>query len=206
MSITNPSHVKELLQRDRIFGLINEQYGIPPNWSRPQGFISLSKIILEQQVSLASAHAHFLKLNHYLNGFTPANILKLTDDEMKSCQISRQKASYLRSLADAIINRRIDLELLSELNEVEIRGQLASIKGIGEWTSDIYLMFCLQRIDVFPVGDIAVINTLRELTDAQTKAEIILLAEKWRPFRTLAAYFLWHYYLKKRSRPSVQFV
>jgi DNA-3-methyladenine glycosylase II len=206
MRITNPSHVKELLQRDRIFGFINEKYGIPPNWSRPQGFISLSKIILEQQVSLASANAHFLKLNNYLNGFTPANILKLTDDEMKSCQISRQKASYLRSLSDAIINRRIVLELLSELNEVEIRGQLVSIKGIGEWTSDIYLMFCLQRTDIFPVDDIAVINTLRELTDAQTKAEIILLAEKWRPFRTLAAYFLWHYYLKKRGRPSVQFV
>ena len=92
MCITNPSHVKKLLQRDRIFGFINEKYGIPPNWSRPQGFISLSKIILEQQVSLASANAHFVKLNSYLDGFTPANILKLSDDEMKTCQISRQKA------------------------------------------------------------------------------------------------------------------
>ena len=99
MCITNPSHVLELLQRDGIFGLIHEQYGIPPDWSRPQGFISLSKIILEQQVSLASANAHFLKLDSYLDGFTPANILKLTDDEMRSCQISRQKAGYLRSLS-----------------------------------------------------------------------------------------------------------
>ena len=200
--IVNEEDVKQLLAADELFLHIHNKYGAPPNWSRPQGFISLSKIILEQQVSLASANAHFLKLDNYINEFTPSSILRLTDDEMRSCQISRQKTKYLRSLSAAIINEEIDLDALSQMNEPEIRRQLTSIKGIGDWTTDIYLMFCLQSKDVFPIGDVAVVNTVKELSAAKTKDEVLLLAEKWRPFRSLAAYFLWHYYLKKRNRPS----
>ncbi|MCH6236405.1 DNA-3-methyladenine glycosylase family protein [Cognataquiflexum rubidum] len=202
MNIVNPKHIKQLTNAHSLFALINENYGTPPNWTRPQGFISLSKIILEQQVSLSSAKAHFLKLNSYLVEFTPSNILRLTDEEMRSCQISRQKTKYLRALSTAIISGDVDLEELPKLNETEIRKQLTSIKGIGDWTTDIYLMFCLQSKDIFPIGDIAVVNTVKELSDAKTKEEIILLAEKWKPFRSLAVYFLWHYYLKKRNRPS----
>jgi DNA-3-methyladenine glycosylase II len=153
-------------------------------------------------VSLASANAHFLKLNTYLKEFTPANILKLTDDEMRNCQISRQKTKYLRGLSTAILEGQIDLEKLPGLDEAEIRKQLTAIKGIGDWTTDVYLMFCLQAKDIFPIGDIAVVNTVKELTDAKTREEIILLAEKWRSYRSLAAYFLWHYYLKKRNRAA----
>lgn len=202
MNIVNPKHIEQLTNDHKIFALINEKYGIPPNWTRPQGFISLSKIILEQQVSLASANAHFLKLNSYLDEFTPSNILKLTDEEMRNCQISRQKTTYLRALSTPIMSGDIDLEELPTLNETEIRKQLTSIKGIGDWTTDIYLMFCLQSKDIFPIGDIAVVNTVKELSDAKTKEEIILLAEKWKPYRSLAVYFLWHYYLKKRNRQS----
>ncbi len=144
MNIVNPSSIKHLLNTDKIFWFINDKYGTPPNWIRPQGFISLSKIILEQQVSLASANAHFIKLNNYLHEFTPSNILKLTDEEMRNCQISRQKTKYLRSLSIAIVNKVINLETLPKLNEPEIRKQLTSINGIGDWTTDIYLMFCLQ--------------------------------------------------------------
>lgn len=202
MNIVNPEHIKQLTNAHNIFASINENYGTPPNWTRPQGFISLSKIILEQQVSVASANAHFLKLNTYLVEFTPSNILKLTDEEMRSCQISRQKTRYLWALSTAIINGELDLEELPKLNEKEIRKQLTSIKGIGDWTTDIYLMLCLQSKDIFPIGDIAVVNTVKELSDAKTKEEIILLAEKWKPFRSLAVYFLWHYYLNKRNRLS----
>jgi DNA-3-methyladenine glycosylase II len=202
MNIVNTKHIKQLTNAHNIFAFINAKYGTPPNLTRPQGFISLSKIILEQQVSLASANAHFLKLNGYLVEFTPSNILKLTDEEMRSCQISRQKTKYLRALSTAILSGDVDLEELPKLNETEIRKQLTSIKGIGDWTTDIYLMFCLQSKDIFPIGDIAVVNTVKELSDAKTKEEIILLAEKWKPFRSLAVYFLWHYYLNKRNRPS----
>ena len=201
-NIVNQNDIEQLIKIDDLFAFIYNKYGAPPNWTRPQGFISLSKIILEQQLSLASAKAHFLKLNNYIQEFTPATILKLTDVEMRYCQISRQKTKYLRALSEAILNNEIDLDGLTKLDETEIRNRLTSIKGIGEWTTDIYLMFCLQSKDIFPVGDIAVVNTVKEMTDAKSKEDIILLAEKWKPFRSLAAYFFWHYYLRKRKRTS----
>jgi len=200
MSIVNNKDIKQLTNKFEIFAFINDKYGPPPNWTRPQGFISLSKIILEQQVSLASANAHFLKLNSYLKEFTPEEILKLSDEEMKTCQVSHQKSMYLRSLSVAVINRDLDLDGLSKLSLQEVRTQLTNIKGIGNWTTDIYLMFCLQVKDIFPTGDIAIINTIKELSNAESKEEIILLTENWKPLRSLAAYFLWHYYLKKRGK------
>ena len=200
--IVNSRSISKLIERDKIFALIQEQYGSPPNWSRPPGFVSLSKIILEQQVSLASANAHFQKLNNYIGEFTPSRILKLSDVEMRECQISRQKAKYLRELSTSILNKQIDLDGLSELEEIEIRVQLTKIKGIGVWTSDIYLMFCMQSKDIFPVGDIAVVNTVKEFYDVHSKEEILKLSEKWKPYRSLASYFFWHYYLKKRNRVS----
>jgi DNA-3-methyladenine glycosylase II len=203
MGIVNQNDIKHLFKLDKIFAGISDRYGNPPDWSRPQGFISLSKIILEQQVSLASASAHFLKLNSFINGFTPENILILTDSEMRSCQISRQKAKYLRELSKAIIDREIDLDQLAVLDEPQVRRQLTNIKGIGNWTADIYLMFCLQSKDIFPSGDIAVINTVKELTGLKTQEEIIALSEKWQPYRSLATYFLWHNYLCKRNKVQI---
>ncbi len=201
-NIVNQTDMKKLIELDGIFALIYDKYGPPPNWTRPQGFVSLSRIILEQQVSLASANAHYLKLNDYLKEFVPNEILKLTDEEMRNCQISRQKAKYLRALSSAILDGNIDLEKLTEMDHSQIRKQLTNINGIGNWTVDIYLMFCLQGKDIFPEGDIAIINTINELSEAKTKEERILLSEKWKPYRSLATYFLWHYYLKKRNRIS----
>ncbi|MCX6266079.1 MAG: DNA-3-methyladenine glycosylase 2 family protein [Bacteroidetes bacterium] len=201
--IVNQHDINQLLNADEIFVTIQNLYGSPPNWSRPQGFITLSKIILEQQVSLQSANAHFNKINDYLPAFTPEEILKLSDAEMRECQISKQKSTYLRALSVTILDGKIDLSVLPALPIALVREQLKSIKGIGDWTTDIYLMFCLQAKDIFPVGDVAVINTIRELTGTVTKQEIIEYAEKWKPYRSLATYFLWHYYLSKRKRNSI---
>jgi DNA-3-methyladenine glycosylase II len=198
--IVNEKDIKKLLRQDKLFAAIHKLYGPPPHWGREPGFVSLSKIILEQQVSLASANAHFQKLNTYVPEFSPAHILKLTDEEMRTCQISRQKAKYLRELSSVISTGGLDLESLPMLSEPEVRTVLTAVKGIGHWTTDIYLMFCLQSKDIFPVGDIAVVNTVKELTDARTQDEILALAEQWRPLRSLATYFFWHYYLKKRGR------
>lgn len=200
MSIVNQSDSDRLFELDPLFSRIYVQYGSPPNWTRPPGFISLSRIILEQQVSLASANAHFLKLNSFLKEFTPSEILKLTDEEMRTCQISRQKATYLRELSDAILNGNLNFDSFGNMADAEIRTELTRIKGIGDWTTDIYLLFCLQAKDIFPAGDIAVINTIRALTPAQTKEEILTLSETWKPLRSLATYYLWHYYLRKRNR------
>jgi DNA-3-methyladenine glycosylase II len=198
--IVNNTDIKKITSSHKIFLKIKEQYGIPPNWQRPQGFVSLSRIILEQQVSLASAEAHFNKLNSYINEFTPNEILKLSDKEMRACQISRQKAKYLRELSLAVLNKDLIFDKLQKLNAEEVRKKLTSIKGIGDWTTDIYLMFCLQSKDIFPFGDIALINTIKELAKVKTKSGIVRLAQKWKPYRSLAAYFLWYYYLKKRNR------
>ena len=198
--IVNSPHIKKLTSSHKLFSKIKEQYGIPPNWQRPQGFISLSRIILEQQVSLASADAHFNKLNSYIKEFTPKEILKLSDKEMRACQISRQKTKYLRALSQAILNNDLDFDELPKLSQGEVRNKLTSIKGIGDWTTDIYLMFCMQTKDIFPLGDIALINTIKELTKVKTHSGIIRLTQKWKPYRSLSAYFLWFYYLKKRNR------
>ena len=201
--IVTSLNIKKLTFSQKLFLKIKEQYGIPPNWQRPQGFISLSRIILEQQVSLASAEAHFIKLNSYLPEFSPTEILKLTDKEMRACQISRQKAKYLRELSNAVLNKELVFEDITRLSPEEVRKKLTSIKGIGNWTTDIYLMFCLQSKDIFPLGDIALINTIKELTKVKTKEGIVRLTQKWKPYRSLATYFLWHYYLKKRNRKSI---
>jgi len=198
--IVNLIDINLLTKRDALFASIYRQYGAPPNWIRPQGFVSLSKIILEQQVSLASAKAHFNKLNNYLKAFEPLEILKLTDSEMRACQISRQKSKYLRCLSDAILDNSLDLNTLSKLPEIEVRQKLTQIKGIGNWTTDIYLMSCLSAKDIFPFGDIAIINTIKELTNANSNDDILALSKNWKPLRSLASYFLWHYYLKKKDR------
>jgi DNA-3-methyladenine glycosylase II len=198
--IVNRTDIKKLTSSHKIFSFIKDKYGIPPNWQRPEGFVSLSRIILEQQVSLASAEAHFIKLNNYLPEFSPAEILKLTDEEMRACQISRQKTKYLRELSLAVLNKHLIFDDLKNLSEEEIRINLTNIEGIGNWTTDIYLMFCLQSKDIFPLGDIALINTIKELTKLKTHSGIVRLTQKWKPYRSLAAYFLWYYYLKKRNR------
>ena len=198
--IVNNSDIKKLTTFHKLFSKIKKKYGIPPNWQRPQGFISLSRIILEQQVSLASAEAHFIKLNNYLTEFSPPEILKLTDEEMRACQISRQKSKYLRALSQAVLNKELEFDKLSGMDPVDVRKKLTSIKGIGNWTTDIYLMFCLQNKDIFPLGDIAVLSTIKELTKIKSEQGIIRFTKKLKPLRSLAAYFLWYYYLKKRNR------
>ncbi|MFN8300548.1 MAG: DNA-3-methyladenine glycosylase 2 family protein [Chitinophagales bacterium] len=200
--IVNANDIKRLTKLDPVLGKIHKQYGAPPNWSRPQGFEALAKIILEQQVSLASANAHFAKLKAAIDEFTPLQILKLTDEEMRSCQISRQKTRYLRELSMAVSSKQLQLELLPDLEVEEIRHKLTAIKGIGHWTTDVYLLFCLQQKDIFPIGDVAVVNTIKELYSLREKEQMLELAEKWRPLRSLATYFLWHHYLSKRKRTA----
>ncbi|MBK9734035.1 MAG: DNA-3-methyladenine glycosylase 2 family protein [Saprospiraceae bacterium] len=203
--IVNQKGIEFLINKDEVFKNIFTKYGAPPEWARPAGFTSLCKIILEQQVSLSSANAHFVKLNNYLACFEPSKILELSDEEMLRCQISRQKSSYLRALSSAIIHGQLVLTSFNSLDDVTIKAQLTSIKGIGQWSADIYMMFCLQSQDIIPLGDIAIINTIKELTPAKTKEEIVEHSSKWAPYRTLASYFLWHYYLKKRHRNAPDF-
>lgn len=201
-AIVNDRDIHTLCQC-AIINNIHSLYGPPPSIKRPEGFETLVKIILEQQLSLASAKAHFDKLKAHLKTVTPESILELSLDELRACQLSRQKASYVTALAKAIVNQELNLDSLSTATEKEVRAQLTAIKGIGNWTAEVYLMFSLQAKDIFPLGDIAIMNTMKELTLVTSKEAALDRAEDWRPLRSLASYYLWHYYLKKRNREWV---
>ena len=137
---------------------ILNQYGYPPMWTRPCSFQTLIHFILEQQVSLASARAALIKLKEKTGTITPLKLLALSDEEMKSCYFSRQKLKYARHLADAIVSKKLALKKLAALPDEDVRKELTSIKGIGNWTADVYLLFALHRTDVFPTGDLAMMN------------------------------------------------
>ncbi|MVO09053.1 DNA-3-methyladenine glycosylase 2 family protein [Flavobacterium sp. TP390] len=189
-----------LLQKDAVFQEILNLYGEPYIGARPEGFVSLCKLIIEQQVSLASAKACFVKLESFLGTVTPTTILKASEIDLRNNGLSKQKANYLKALATAVVEKTLDLETLSQKEEAQIKKELTAVKGIGNWTAEVYMMFCLQKENVFPIGDIALQNTLKELYPVTTKEEMLSLAKKWEPQASLATYFFWHYYLKKRNR------
>jgi DNA-3-methyladenine glycosylase II len=188
----------ELASKDPDLQKIIDTHGYPPFWSRPNSFESLVHIILEQQVSLASALSALNKLKERVQELTPARILLLTDEEMRACYVSRQKNGYIKYLAEALLSGQLKLEEFHDLPDEEIRKRLVSLKGIGNWTADVYLMFALQRADIFPIGDLAAVNALKRVKQlpAQTSPEEMLsITAQWKPYRTLAAMLLWHYYL-----------
>ena len=189
--------------KDSIFKTIIEQYGLPAVPFRPQGFETLVLLILEQQVSVDSAKATFLKIKASYKDMTPEILIAVSDGDYRAFGVSRQKTSYIKALAKALLNKELDLESLPEKTAQQVREELIKIKGIGNWTIDIYLMFCLQVPDLLPLGDIAVVNTIKELLDIHDKDAMEKYAEKWSPYRSYATYLLWHYYLKKRNRAVV---
>ena len=191
-----------LARKDPSLRGILRQHGYPPMWTRPPVFRTLVLTILEQQVSLASAYAAFKKLKNRVRYITPARILALSDEELRACYLSRQKIVYVRELAGAVQRRELVLKELAKASDEEVRSILKKIKGIGDWTVDVYLMHALQRTDLFPLGDVALVNSLREtrsLHASVSREEMLEIAEAWRPHRTIAAMILWHAYICKRG-------
>lgn len=191
-----------LIEKDPVFKQLHQQYGNPFIPSRPQGFETLCKLILEQQVSIDSAKACFLKIENLLETVSFETISQCADEDLKSCGVSRQKTNYLKILAKAV-SGELDLESLSAKTADEVRNELIQIKGIGHWTIDVYLMFALQSPDIIPLGDIAVINTIKELFDLHSREEMEKLSQNWKPYRTMATFMLWHHYLEKRNRKPI---
>ena len=192
----------ELANRDASFTGIISDFGYPPFWSRPNTFESLIHIILEQQVSLASALAAMQKLKEKIGQISAENLLILSDEELKACYFSRQKTVYAKDLAGNMLNRNLDLQQLETLPNEEIRQKLTAVKGIGNWTTDIYLMMVLHRADIFPAGDLAAVNALKKLKNLPketSKERLLQIAEAWKPFRTIGTLLLWHEYLSRRK-------
>ena len=192
----------KLSKKDKHLRQVIVQYGYPPMWTRPNTFQTLILTILEQQVSLASAYAAFKKLKEKIGFVTADKILSLSDAELRACYFSRQKIVYARALATAVKEKTISLRKLALAGEDTVRTELKKIKGIGDWTVDVYLMHALQRSDLFPLGDIALVNSMKEvkqLSQTITKIEMLEIAESWRPYRTIASMILWHAYIQKRG-------
>ena len=193
----------KLTDNDPALQSIITQYGYPPMWKRAAGFETLIHIILEQQVSLASALAALNKLKEKIVDITPQNLLALSNEELKACYFSRQKIIYAKHLAEELINGRLNLQELHTMENDAVRATLTKIKGIGNWSVDVYLMMVLQRCNIFPLGDIALLTSVKEtmgLPKETPREAIGLLAEKWKPYQTIAAYILWHGYICKRKR------
>ncbi len=207
MTEAGESGLGELCARDRDLAAVIERHGPPPAWSRDPGFATLVRIILEQQVSLASARAVHARLEAALGRVTPEALLGESEESLRSLGFSRQKSGYCRELARSVVRRELDLASLERLGDDEARETLTSIRGIGPWTANIYLLMALGRPDVWPVGDQALAvaaQRLKRWRSAPTHERLEKLARPWRPWRSVAARILWHYYLAELApdRPA----
>ncbi len=197
------SHVRQLTKRDPDFVRVIDTYGQPPLWVREPGFPTLVYIVLEQQVSLASAKAAFDRLKSAVRPLTPNGFLKLTDSDLLRIGFSRQKTLYTRLLAESLSRRHFDLRYLHDLPDDAARKMLVAFKGIGKWTADIYLLSALRRPDIWPTGDLALATAVQEvkrLRQRPSPERLEKMSAPWKPWRAVAARLFWHHYLSKRGQ------
>lgn len=188
--------VIELTRRDPDIHSLYEMLGPPPSRREPPGFASLIRILTAQQVSLASASAIWTRLNQQID-VTPVGIATATDEDFKRAGFSRPKVRYARALAEFVLDGRLDLEKLQDMDDETVNKTLTMVPGIGRWTSDIYLLFCLGRLDIWPGGDLAIqeaVRALKNLDIRPREKDTHPIAEPWRPYRGAAAQLLWQYY------------
>jgi len=190
-----------LAARDRHLASIYQTHGVPPMWARRPGFPTLLRIILEQQVSLISARAMFARLNSNMNPFSPERFIESGEAYLRSLGLTRQKAHYCVQVAQAFVDGHLDR--IGRMSDDEAHAKLLSIKGVGPWTANIYLLMALRRPDIWPDGDIALASAVGRLRKMKTRPsfpELAKIAERWRPYRSVAARMLWQYYLAERDR------
>jgi len=189
---------RELAARDRDLAGLLERHGPPPLWARRPGFPTLVRIILEQQISLRSARAAYLRLAEGLGAITPASFIAAGRDGLRSLGQTRQKAAYCVGLAQAIANGDLDLSAVARMSDEDAEAALTSVRGIGPWTARIYQLMALRRPDVWPDGDLALLSALREVKGPRangSSSAVLRTVGRWRPYRAVAARMLWQHYL-----------
>ena len=199
-SLVNAAEI--LAARDPQLASIYERHGPPPMWARRPGFPTLLRIVLEQQVSLVSARAMFERLKSNIEPFTALRFIESGEAYLRSLGVTRQKAHYCVQVAQAFTNG--DLNQITRMNDEDAHAKLLSIKGVGPWTANIYLLMALKRPDIWPDGDIALATALGRLRKMNTRpsfSELAKIAEAWRPYRSVAARMLWQYYLAEIRKP-----
>jgi DNA-3-methyladenine glycosylase II len=201
--ITLARAAKQLARRDKDLAWILEQLGPPPLWARPRGFPTLVKIILEQQVSLASAASMFARMKKNVVPFHPARMIELGEAHLKSLGLTRQKTGYCLHLAQSLTDNSLRLSQFSRMSDAEAKAALMEIKGLGAWSADVYLLMALRRPDIWPVNDLALaiaVTKLKQLPARPNPAQLTEMGKAWRPFRSVAARMLWQYYLAMRHQ------
>jgi len=196
--ISLASAAQDLAKRDKELAAILTAFGPPPLWARKPGFATLVQIILEQQVSLASAASTYKRLREKLQPFGPDRVIELGEAHLKSLGLTRQKTAYCIHLADSISSNSLNLRGLAKLDDEDAKAALMQVKGIGPWSADIYLLMVLRRPDIWPASDLALttaVTKLKRLKQRPTTDQLFSMADQWRPFRSVAARMLWQYYL-----------
>ncbi len=193
---------QHLAKGDKDLAAILKAYGPPPLWSRKPGFSTLIRIILEQQVSLASAASMYKRLSEHIQPFGPDRVIELGEPHLKSLGLTRQKTAYCLHLAESVNSNSLNLRGLSKMNDEDAKAALMQVKGIGSWSADIYLLMVLRRPDIWPASDLALataVTKLKKLKQRPTTDQLFGIADRWRPFRSVAARMLWQYYLARRE-------
>jgi len=197
-------HLTILGRRDPHIRRAIKEVGLPGPRRIEPGFAALVRIIVDQQVSTASGAAIWARLAHACDGaVTPARILAHGEMGLRGCGLSGPKARYVLGVAEAVANNHLDLDALDAADDDAVRATLTALKGIGNWTADIYLMFAMGRTDVWPVADLALQHGVRLLHGRRKKPTVKVMAtvgELWRPYRSGAAILLWHYYGSARKK------
>jgi len=195
--------VRALARVEPRFAHIVKRHGAPPLWPREPGFQTLVLLMLEQQVSLAQGRAMYTRIANATGTVTPANVARLGEAGLRAIGVTRQKSSYLATLATGLEDRAVDLDALATLSDVDADAALDALRGVGPWTAQCYLLFALRRSDVFPAADLALMEAVRDLWKLRARPSPDALARRaraWRPHRAVAARLLWHHYLSERGR------
>lgn len=189
--------MEALAKRDPVIARAYARCGPPPPRRQPTGFSGLLRIVVAQQVSAAAAAAILARLDARLVEPRPEAFLALDDEALQAIGFSRAKIRYGRGLAHALLDRQIDLDAVAQMADEDAIAHLIRAPGIGRWTAECYLLFALGRPDVWPAGDLAVREAAGRLLGLPVRpaiGEMAAIAEPWRPWRSAAARFLWHYY------------
>lgn len=198
------------MRKDPVLGTVIKRVGACelPNLPKQPPFVALAEAIASQQLSVKAADTifgRFCALFGPDNVPDPARLLQLDDDAIRRAGFSRSKVVFLRDLAMHVVENRLALDRLHELEDAHVMQQLTAVKGIGTWTAEIYLMFRLQRPDIFPVDDLGLVKAAQKvygLRQRPTRKKLLKLAETWRPYRSIAAWYLWRSLSLDKNRGS----
>lgn len=193
----DPEHLSHLADRDPRLKPLTEQFAHIQHRRRPGGFPALLGLIVEQQLSVKAADTIFGRVRDGLGEITPQSLLAHDEDALRGYGLSRPKIAYARALAEAFHTGGFDTDTFEPLTIEDAAARLVALKGIGRWTAEVYLMFSEGRLDLFPVGDVALreaVGWLDNLPERPNEAYCAERALDWSPYRTIAAHLLWAWY------------